>query len=49
MVGTPHTHALSKDTKVCTVWLAAPEMPQVWSKEKMEGHDQEGLEGYRIQ
>ena len=33
--------------KVCTVWLAAPEMPQVQSKEKMEGHDQEGLEGYR--
>ena len=45
---TPHMHALSKDTKVCTVW-AAPETPQVRSKEKMEGHDQEGLEGYRIQ
>ena len=27
--------------------LAAPEMPQVQSKEKMEGCDQEGLEGYR--
>ena len=42
------SHAcLSKDTKVCTVWLAAPETPQVWPKEKMEGCDQEGLEGYR--